>query len=382
MAASLPPVPVPIVPSEKISLPSDSTSTSSSTGALSYFTSNAIVQRLSDTLTSLSERREALGLSNPGSVEKLSREVDYDVFLTNQSFSGLRAEIAKSFSMSPMFQVSHSLAMGSQALSPYNFAAMYGSPRIFCQGSIDNEFALSGRFNYRWASGLVTKSSAQIAPGSQSMFSLEQDYVGADFTAAAKAMNPSILEGGLTGIFVADYLQSITPRLALGLNAVWQRAAMNQGPDTMVSYAAKYKGDDWIGTAQLAPVAGSLRVSYWRRLADKVEAGVALDLAAAPGMALGPGMMTPPRREGTATVGAKYDFRASTFRAQVDSTGKVSCLLDKRIAPAVQVTFSGEIDHVKSTSKLGLAVQIENAPEELIEQQERGIGSNELPPPF
>ena len=90
-----------------------------------------------------------------------------------------------------------------------------------------------------------------------------------------------------------------------------------------------------------------MRLSYWRRLADKVEAGVALDLAAAPGMALGPGMMTPPRREGTATVGAKYDFRASTFRAQVDSTGKVSCLLDKRIAPAVQVTFSGEIDHVK-----------------------------------
>lgn len=36
----------------------------------------------------------------------------------------------------------------------------------------------------------------------------------------------------------------------------------------------------------------------------------------------------------------------------------------------------------QSTSKLGLAVQIENAPEELIEQQERGIGSNDLPPPF
>ena len=103
--------------------------------------------------------------------------------------------------------------------------------QIFCQGSIDNDFALSGRFNYRWASGLITKSSAQIAPGSQSMFSIEQDYTGADFTAAAKAMNPSILEGGLTGIFVADYLQSITPRLALGLNAVWQRAARGLAPD-------------------------------------------------------------------------------------------------------------------------------------------------------
>jgi mitochondrial import receptor subunit TOM40 len=230
------------------------------------------------------------------------------------------------------------------------------------------------------------------------MFSIEQDYQGADFTASAKAMNPSILEGGVTGIFVGDYLQSITPRLALGLNAVWQRAAMNQGPETMISYAARYKGDDWIGTAQLATL-GTLRLSYWRRLAEKVEAGVALDLAAAPGMALGPGVMTPPRREGTATVGAKYDFRASSFRAQVDSQGKVSCLLDKRIAPAVQVTFSGEIDHVKvclyrsnpdnweadheqNASKLGLAVQIENAPEELIEQQERGIGINEPAPPF
>jgi mitochondrial import receptor subunit TOM40 len=183
------------------------------------------------------------------------------------------------------------------------------------------------------------------------MFSVEQDYTGADFTASAKAMNPSILEGGITGIFVGDYLQSITPRLALGLNAVWQRAAMNQGPETMISYAARYKGDDWIGTAQLATL-GTLRLSYWRRLAEKVEAGVAVELAAAPGMALGPGVMTPMRKEGTATVGAKYDFRASTFRAQVDSQGKVSCLLDKRIAPAVQVTFSGEIDHVKVRSPI------------------------------
>ena len=105
-------------------------STEKSQDTLSFFTSNAIVSRLAEAFASLQERREALGLSNPGSVEKLSREVDYDVFLTNQSFSGLRAEIAKSFSMSPMFQVSHSLAMGSQALAPYNFAAMYGSPKV------------------------------------------------------------------------------------------------------------------------------------------------------------------------------------------------------------------------------------------------------------
>ena len=53
------------------------------------------------------------------------------------------------------------------------------------------------------------------------------------------------------------------------------------------------------------------------------------------------------RKEGTATLGAKYDFRNSTFRAQVDSTGKLSCLLEKRVLPPVQLTFAGEIDHFK-----------------------------------
>lgn len=177
------------------------------------------------------------------------------------------------------------------------------------------------------------------------MFSMEQDYTGADFTASVKAMNPSILEGGLTGIFIGDYLQSITPRLALGLNAMWQRAAMNTGPDTLVSYAARYKGDDWIASGQLV-AAGGLQLSYWRRLAEKVEGGVDVNLQVAPGA--GGGMMGGPlKKEGTTTIGAKYSFRASSFRAQLDSQGRLGCLFEKHIAPAVSVTFSGEIDHVK-----------------------------------
>jgi hypothetical protein len=53
------------------------------------------------------------------------------------------------------------------------------------------------------------------------------------------------------------------------------------------------------------------------------------------------------KREGVTTVGAKYDFRNSTFRAQVDSQGKLSCLLEKRVAPAVTLTFAGDMDHSK-----------------------------------
>ncbi len=180
------------------------------------------------------------------------------------------------------------------------------------------------------------------------MVQLDNDYSGKDFTASLKALNPSVLEGGLTGIYVGSYLQSVTPRLALGLEAVWQRSAMSMGPETALSYCAKYTGNDWIASAQLQ-AQGTVNTTFWRRITDKVEAGVDLNLQVL-GLGRGRGggmMMGGSGREGVATFGAKYDFRASTFRAQVDSSGRLSCLLEKRIAPAVQVTFAGDIDHFK-----------------------------------
>ena len=39
----------------------------------------------------------------------------------------------------------------------------------------------------------------------------------------------------------------------------------------------------------------------------------------------------------------------ATFRAQLDPTGKVSALLEQRIAPTFAVLVSGEIDHFKAS---------------------------------
>jgi mitochondrial import receptor subunit TOM40 len=218
------------------------------------------------------------------------------------------------------------------------------------QGNIDNEGQLMTRFNYRWTPQLVTKTQMQIAPGpGQAMAQFDNEYTGRDFTASLKTVNPSIIEGGLTGIFIGSYLQSVTPSLALGLEGVWQRTALNQGPETAVSYCAKYKGSDWIASAQLQ-AHGALNTSFWKKLTDKVEAGVDLKLDFAGGNP----MMGPPRKEGLTTVGAKYDFRMSTFRAQVDSTGKLSCLLEKRVAPPVQLTFAADMDHFKVSNQSSL----------------------------
>jgi len=334
----------------------------------SAFFGNPIATTIGDALNSFSERRAKLGLSNPGTIEGLSKEVSRDVFLNNHMFTGVRADLTKIFSMGPLFQVSHQFAMGER-INPYTFATMYGTSKVFCQGNLDNEGSLSGRFNYRWSEKFVSKSQISIAPGGgQDMAQFEQEYTGDDFSASLKMLNPSYLDGGLTGIVIGSYLQSVTPKLALGLETLWQRPALTQGPECAVSYCARYKSTDWVATAQIQAAMGTLNTSYWRKISDKVQAGVDMSLGLVPsaGGLMGGGL----QKEGVTTIGAKYDFRMSTFRAQVDSKGKLSCLLEKRVAPPVMMTFAADIDHFTQSAKLGLGVSIEAVPEELQDMQE------------
>lgn len=220
--------------------------------------------------------------------------------------------------------------------------------QVFMQGNLDNEGSMSARANYQWNSFFVTRTDAQIQPGGSAMLQVDNEITGKDFSMGLKAVNPSIIEGGLSGIFVGSYLQSLTPSLALGLEGVWSRAALNAPPEAAVSYVAKYRRPDWVASAQVQPQ-GAVSTSYWRKVTDRVEAGVDLNLQIASALGgRGGGMMGGAmRKEGTTIVGAKYDFRNSTFRAQVDSTGKLSCLLEKRVLPPVQLAFAGEMDHMK-----------------------------------
>lgn len=171
----------------------------------------------------------------------------------------------------------------------------------------------------------------------------ENSYTGADFSASINAANPSILDGGLTGTFAANYLQAITPKLSLGIDTVWSRPAMAYPPEVAVTYAGRYKTADWMACGLIMPDRGVMEASYWRKLTDKVETGINCNLAFA---GIGPGgPMAGAQKEGTVSIGAKYEFRTSVFKAQLDNTGKVSCLLQKVIAPPIQLIFAGEIDH-------------------------------------
>lgn len=352
-----------------------------STSPLSFLSDNVLAAAINDTYSSLSEKRKLLGLENPGTVDNIAREVQKDVLLSNFMFSGLRCDLQKIFSVAPLFRLQHGFAMGSQALPPWQLMALYGTSNLFLQAAYSSDKSLTAWGNLRWSPKFVTKTQTAIDPRqAQAMVQIDNEYTGDDFSASVKAISPSILEGGLTGIIIGSYLQSLTPKLAIGLEGVWQRAALNSKPETAMSYCARYRSTDWIASAQYL-AQGSLGASYWRRLTDKVEAGVDCQLQFAPGMGGAGGMFGNIRREGTTTVGVKYSFATSVYRAQIDSAGKCGVVLEKRVAPPVTLTFAAEIDQWKNTHKLGLAVSLEGAPEELQEIAERADQSA-LPPPI
>lgn len=159
-------------------------------------------------------------------------------------------------------------------------------------------------------------------------------------------------------MYIASYLQSITPHFALGVDATLQRPRPDI-EDVSLAYHAKWhnlvpsvegnpaggKGS-WTGTAQILQN-GAWLGTYHQKLAERVEAGVELLVIPAP---------NPAERKAYATVGLKYEFRMAKFRGQIDSGGKVIALLESQINPIMSLALSSEVDHMKVRSSFSSLV--------------------------
>lgn len=186
------------------------------------------------------------------------------------------------------------------APSTYNFGAVYGSDRFFLQAGLDDSRSVTMRANTGWAPGQTSKIQAQLTGQEQGNFvQIEHDYHGSDHAANLKALNPSPTDG--SGIYIANYLQSLTRNFALGIETMYQRQGADV-QDAMMGYMAKYTSNerDVIATAQYQGQ-GVLNATYWQKLSDKVDAAADLQLITAGG-----------QRQALTTVGTKYDFRMST----------------------------------------------------------------------
>ncbi|KAK6454273.1 translocase of outer mitochondrial membrane [Scheffersomyces xylosifermentans] len=369
----------------KLTVPTLPSLTTDAPKANGLWSSNPVFSYLNDVYITIGEHRKSLGLTNPGTIENLSKEVTRDVFLNQYFFSGLRADLNKAFSMAPAFQTSHTLSIGSNVLPAYAFSALYATDDYFVQGNIDNDLSFSGRINYGWDKHNISKVTLQLANGQPSMVQLEQDYQASDFSINLKTLNPSLLYGGFSGVAVGSLLQSLTPKLAVGLEAMYSKQAGPSPPESAVSYVGRYNAGNWIATAQVQ-AQGAFIASFWRKVSEKVEAGIETQIAASFKQVTDPLMGTPigfePVFEGQTTIGAKYEYRSAVFRGQLDTAGRVSAFLEKRVLPTVSLLFSGEIDHFKQTSKLGLGLQFESAGnEQLLMMQQGLIDANGNPVP-
>ena len=108
----------------------DEKSSSSSTFLPSFNIPNIVPKSFHPYTDQFSEWRHRLGLQNPGTMEGLHKEVQRDVFLTNFAFSGMKADLGRSFCANPLFQVQHSFSAGSSQVAPWSFLSMYATDNV------------------------------------------------------------------------------------------------------------------------------------------------------------------------------------------------------------------------------------------------------------
>ena len=109
--------------------------------------SNIVPQPFRDWHQALNDWRDRLGLQNPGTVEGLHKEVQRDVFTTNYAFSGMKADLGRSFSANPLFQVQHAFSAGSSQTAPWSFLGMYATDNVRSSSSRELE-VLNADFRY------------------------------------------------------------------------------------------------------------------------------------------------------------------------------------------------------------------------------------------
>ena len=230
----------------------------------------------------------------------------------------------------------------------------------------------------------VSKMQAQIGKDlNQSVVSLEHDYQGPGFSLNFKAINANPFDRAgakqpanstsTTGIFSASYLQALTNNISIGAELVHQHPF----PDTTensINYSIRYapapaklepppsfpadlpvpflhvdpKDPTQIFTSTYSPNSGVLQSTYWRKINPRLEMASELQMLMTPASGSAQG-----RRGGLASVGFKLETIYATIRAMVDSHGRVSTVLEEKIAPGLSLLMSAEMDYGQPMGGIG-----------------------------
>ena len=275
------------------------------------------------------------------------------VALRPDTFEGMRFEITRPLNQN--FFLTHSLFLGNMEAQggpggrsvklptgQYEFGANVIGERHFVLGRVTTDGRLSARVMAAPADWLAAKLHVNVAaPGvgggeegggggagqQQANFMLDVDARGADWNGQVKLGSPSF--------YGLNYLQSVTPELALGGEIFYLAGNLKSG----VGVAARHAGEKHAATAQVATT-GIVNLTYAHRVTDKVTLASEF-------------MWSLASREATATVGYDCALRQARLRGKVDTAGVVSCLVEERFAPGINFLLSAELDHPGRNYRFG-----------------------------
>lgn len=180
------------------------------------------------------------------------------------------------------------------------------------------------------------------------MIQIEGDWVGSGGTSLNfKAINPNPIDA--YGIFTGSILQSLSKSLAIGGEFITQKVPDSSSLEHGINLGMKLKVTDASTLTATLQQFVALQTSYHHRVSEKVELATEMQM-----------LLVGPRKDAVTSVGAKFEYRQAVLRAQLDSTGRVGMVLEEKLFPGFSLLLSGEIDHVRSQSRFGVGITMEN----------------------
>ena len=287
-------------------------------------------------------------LENPGSMDELHKACK-DVFPVN--FEGAKIMVNKG--LSNHFQISHTLNMSSVTPSGYRFGATYVGTKQFSPteafpvllGDIDPSGNLNANIIHQFSEQVRCKFVAQVQNSKFMASQFSTDYRGRDFTGSLTMANIDLIND--TGVIVGHYLQSVTPRVALGAELAYQYGAQVPGGQiAILSVAGKYKAPSYTVSGTVG--AAGAHLCYWQKSSDQIQFGCELETNLR-------------MQEAVGSVGYQVDLPKANlvFRGMVDSNWTVGAVLEKKLQP-LPFTFalSGMLNHPKNQFRLGCGLII------------------------
>jgi len=285
----------------------------------------------------------------PGTFEDLHKKCK-EVF--PMPFEGAKVLVNKG--LSNHFQVSHTLTMSSLQPSGYRFGCTYvganqfGPQEMFpvMVGEVDPSGNVNAQLIHQISKAVRFRFSSQVQNGKWVATQLTTELRGKNYTAAATLGNPDFLN--MQGVCVLQYLQSVTSRLSLGTEVLYQRGGQVPGGQmALFTLAGRYAGDKWTGSANITPGAGGVHTCYYHKLSDTVQMGVELE-----------GSMR--TQECQAILGYQIEMPPTfTFKGQIDTNYCIGAVLEKRLPPLpFSIALSAHANHVKSSYRFGIGLLV------------------------